>query len=679
MKRFFNSILFYGLCIFPFCAHADSIVCEGNYCYKIPRSEDIIGNCSEKDLDKQCPPEGRKKHPYATETLCVSVKEKQSSPIATPSCAATECKNGYLLWLYDGNPMGVCHSIDYAESQCYKYCSNCPDGQECRPLLKPTPRTNKTDGAYDNCSCQPKIKQEEVHTSIPQVKQEIKQDSVQQPKQQFVADSVSNTTPQVVLDSVPQTKIEVRTDTVPQTKQEEQDSVQRLQQIVRDSLSQIKTQVVFDSVQRAEPPVIKYSLVSQTSPNQNAANTEKPKEGKPNNDDADKVKSDTEESNKGGDKKEGADTEEPKSADTKKEESDQEKTKNDKPNNDDPKENESSQGNTNKAEPKKEVTDTENPKTDENKKEESDQEKPKEDEPNNDDPKENESSQGNTNKDEPKKEVTDTENPNTDENKKEESDQEKPKDDKPNNDDPDGNESGQGNTNKDEPKKEVTDTEEPKTGDDKKDGNDAEKKDNEETKKDAETDKDESKKDNQQGQQQDCVFRFTAKITCKNGVSETMISELPLPKSLVGQNCPEDKKHDFDTWIKKQTDAVKQKVAELCPKEHNRIYTVTPNITEIIPKVSYDDYVKATATVQNFFESADEKASGWKEADGKVNAKRVASDVTAGVVLGTVGGVVSGVVIKKKQIEKGFDVLHCDVGGQKKADWGDTFTIGLEK
>ncbi len=44
-------------------------------------------------------------------------------------------------------------------------------------------------------------------------------------------------------------------------------------------------------------------------------------------------------------------------------------------------------------------------------------------------------------------------------------------------------------------------------------------------------------------------------------------------------------------------------------------------------------------------------------------AARLASDLTAGVVLGTVGGVVSGVVIKKKQVEKGFDALHCTVGG----------------
>ena len=68
-----------------------------------------------------------------------------------------------------------------------------------------------------------------------------------------------------------------------------------------------------------------------------------------------------------------------------------------------------------------------------------------------------------------------------------------------------------------------------------------------------------------------------------------------------------------------------------------------------------------------------------KDADGNFNTARLASDLTAGVVLGTVGGVVSGVVIKKKQVEKGFEALHCTVGGQKIADWGDTFEVGLQK
>lgn len=87
----------------------------------------------------------------------------------------------------------------------------------------------------------------------------------------------------------------------------------------------------------------------------------------------------------------------------------------------------------------------------------------------------------------------------------------------------------------------------------------------------------------------------------------------------------------------------------------------------------------AKQIVSSFFGSAESNKSVWKDAEGNFNTARLASDLTAGVVLGTVGGVVSGVVIKKKQVEKGFDALHCAVGGQTVADWGDTFNVGLRR
>ena len=87
----------------------------------------------------------------------------------------------------------------------------------------------------------------------------------------------------------------------------------------------------------------------------------------------------------------------------------------------------------------------------------------------------------------------------------------------------------------------------------------------------------------------------------------------------------------------------------------------------------------AKSTISSFFSSAESSASVWKDKDGNFNTARLASDLTAGVVLGTVGGVVSGVVIKKKQVEKGFDALHCTVGGQTVADWGDIFNVGLRR
>ena len=92
---------------------------------------------------------------------------------------------------------------------------------------------------------------------------------------------------------------------------------------------------------------------------------------------------------------------------------------------------------------------------------------------------------------------------------------------------------------------------------------------------------------------------------------------------------------------------------------------------------SEGDVVKAQKTLDDFYAYAKGNRSVWKDGEGKFNTTRLASDLTAGVVLGTVGGVVSGVVIKKKQVEKGFDALHCTVGGQTVADWGDTFNVGL--
>lgn len=116
-------------------------------------------------------------------------------------------------------------------------------------------------------------------------------------------------------------------------------------------------------------------------------------------------------------------------------------------------------------------------------------------------------------------------------------------------------------------------------------------------------------------------------------------------------------------------DAFDELIKKVCKDSTNPVY---------VP----DNYAKIAAakqTVSSFFGSAESNKSVWKDAQGNFNTARLASDLTAGVVLGTVGGVVSGVVIKKKQIEKGFDALHCAVGGQTVADWGDTFNVGLRR
>ena len=70
--------------------------------------------------------------------------------------------------------------------------------------------------------------------------------------------------------------------------------------------------------------------------------------------------------------------------------------------------------------------------------------------------------------------------------------------------------------------------------------------------------------------------------------------------------------------------------------------------------------------------------SKWKNEEGKFNTARLASDAIAGVVLGTVGGVVTSSVVKKNQVENGFEDLKCTIGGQVVAEWGDEFRVGIQ-
>lgn len=70
--------------------------------------------------------------------------------------------------------------------------------------------------------------------------------------------------------------------------------------------------------------------------------------------------------------------------------------------------------------------------------------------------------------------------------------------------------------------------------------------------------------------------------------------------------------------------------------------------------------------------------SVWRNTEGRFNTARLASDSIAGVVLGTIGGIVTSKLVKKNQLKQGFEDLSCNVGGQRVADYGDTFSIGLQ-
>ena len=90
---------------------------------------------------------------------------------------------------------------------------------------------------------------------------------------------------------------------------------------------------------------------------------------------------------------------------------------------------------------------------------------------------------------------------------------------------------------------------------------------------------------------------------------------------------------------------------------------------------------KSTATINNASKKLDDimsaKLSLWKTAEGNFNTARLASDSIAGVVLGTAGGLITSHLVKKGQVKNGFEDIQCTVGGQKVADWGDEFTVGI--
>lgn len=70
--------------------------------------------------------------------------------------------------------------------------------------------------------------------------------------------------------------------------------------------------------------------------------------------------------------------------------------------------------------------------------------------------------------------------------------------------------------------------------------------------------------------------------------------------------------------------------------------------------------------------------SVWKNEEGKFNTARLASDSIAGVVLGTTGALVTSHVVKKNQVENGFEDIKCTIGGQNVAGWGDQFRVGIQ-
>lgn len=177
---------------------------------------------------------------------------------------------------------------------------------------------------------------------------------------------------------------------------------------------------------------------------------------------------------------------------------------------------------------------------------------------------------------------------------------------------------------------------------------------------------------NGEPEMQKCNYSLKANAKCPNGaiINKGTKIELNVPKSK--GTCDE-----FKNNVREFSNDFKELIWEYC--DISGVQPTTPQNTPVITGPSQAEIEAAKSSLNAFFQTAESDASVWKDADGNFNTARLASDLTAGVVLGTVGGVVSGVVIKKKQVEKGFDALNCSVGGQKIANWGDTFEVGFRR
>lgn len=103
-------------------------------------------------------------------------------------------------------------------------------------------------------------------------------------------------------------------------------------------------------------------------------------------------------------------------------------------------------------------------------------------------------------------------------------------------------------------------------------------------------------------------------------------------------------------------------------------FTVSQNQQE--QQVSRNRILDAVKTINDIESNLD--LSVWKNSEGGFNTSRLLSDSIAGVVLGTAGGLITSSVVKKNQVESGFEDIQCTVGGQVVAGWGDEFRVGIQ-
>jgi len=180
-------------------------------------------------------------------------------------------------------------------------------------------------------------------------------------------------------------------------------------------------------------------------------------------------------------------------------------------------------------------------------------------------------------------------------------------------------------------------------------------------------------------EQKTCTYYFSGTIKCDGKEVEikgTKEVKVPCVNGVQDNTVV----NDIETMFENDTEDLRQIKDELCAGVvENGSTSGTTSSGATVVSTATGDYRSAEAILDRFVSNAESERSVWKTSEGKFNTTRLASDITAGVVLGTVGGVVTGVVIKKNQVKKGFEALHCAVGGQKVAEWGDEFSVGLRR
>ena len=140
-------------------------------------------------------------------------------------------------------------------------------------------------------------------------------------------------------------------------------------------------------------------------------------------------------------------------------------------------------------------------------------------------------------------------------------------------------------------------------------------------------------------------------------------------------------KHSTNSEIVSLIDELIEKCEEgIKENEYSSLYA---EITVSITNIQNAGLSSSRTNILNAISKLDKLSSGfktsaWKDEEGKFNTSRLLSDSVAGVVLGTAGGLITSSVVKKNQVENGFEDIQCTVGGQVVAGWGDQFQVGIQ-